>query len=85
MMLKRGKTNFPGCWCRLSYFKNGKPEKRYFANVAGMAYDAFVVKKTVEGQSAIFSNKLFYLISLMRYLFEYKLAKGKNQILTALN
>ncbi len=75
LMLKRGKTTFQDIGT-VTFLKNGKTQKRYFANVAGMAYDAFVVKKTAQ-QSGIFSNKLFYLISLMRYLFQYKLQKAK--------
>lgn len=76
-MLKNGKTAFQDIGV-VTYFKDGKKQKRFFANVAGMAYDAFVVKKT-EGQSGLFSNKLFYLISLMKYLFQYKLQKAKIQ------
>jgi YegS/Rv2252/BmrU family lipid kinase len=76
-MLKKGKTTFQDIGV-VTFIKNGEPQKRHFANVAGMAYDAFVVKKT-EKQGGIFSNKLFYLISLIRYLFQYKLQKAKIQ------
>ncbi len=74
-MLKQGKTSFQDIGV-VTYFKEDQPRKRYFANVAGMAYDAFVVQKT-EKKAGILSNKLFYLISLMRYLFQYKLQKAK--------
>ncbi len=77
LMLKRGKTTFQDIGV-VSFLNNGQTQKRYFANVAGLAYDAFVVKKT-EKESGMFSNKLFYLISLMRYLFQYKLQKAKIQ------
>lgn len=78
LMLKNQKTTFQDIGI-VTFHKNGELQKRYFSNVAGMAYDAFVVKKT-ENQGAIFSNKLFYLLSLMRYLFQYKLQKAKVQI-----
>ena len=78
LMLKRENTTFQDIG-EVLFHNNGILQKRYFANVAGMAYDAFVVKKT-ENQSALFSNKLFYLLSLMRYLFQYKLQKAKIQI-----
>ena len=78
MMLKKGKTTFQDIGV-VSYLNSETVQKRYFVNVAGMAYDAFVVKET-EKQSGIFSNKLFYLISLMRYLFQYKLQKAKIQV-----
>ena len=77
-MLKNKNSTFQDIG-EVSFHNNGILQKRYFANVAGMAYDAFVVKKT-ENQSALFSNKLFYLLSLMRYLFQYKLQKAKIQV-----
>jgi len=76
-LLKKRKTTYQDIGV-VSYLNNGAVRKRYFVNVAGMAYDAFVVKET-EKQSSIFSNKLFYLFSLMRYLFQYKLQKAKIQ------
>ena len=78
LMLKKENTTFQDVGT-ISYFKNGEIKNRYFANVAGMAYDAFVVKK-MENQTPLFSNKLFYLISLMRYLFQYKLQRAKIKI-----
>ncbi len=77
-IIKRGNTTFQDVGV-VTFLKNNNPQKRFFANVAGMAYDAFVVKKT-ENQSALFSNKLFYLISLLRYLFQYKLQRAKIQL-----
>ncbi len=74
-MMKQGKTTFQDIGT-VSYFQDGERRKRYFANIAGMAYDAFVVEKT-KAQSGIFSTKLFYLVSLMRYLFEYRLQRAK--------
>lgn len=74
-MLKNGKTTFQDVGV-VFFLNNNEMQKRYFANIAGMAYDAYVVQKT-EKQSGVFSNKLFYLVSLMRYLFQYKLQKAK--------
>ena len=74
-MLVKRKTTFQDIGI-VEYFKNETTHKRFFANIAGMAYDAFLVKKT-ENLGSFFSNKLFYLISLLRYLFQYKLQKAK--------
>jgi diacylglycerol kinase (ATP) len=51
------------------YYKEGKPEQRYFVNVAGLAYDAFLVKKLEENP---INSQLMYLLSIVRHLSEYK-------------
>ncbi|HHH50282.1 MAG TPA: diacylglycerol kinase family lipid kinase [Saprospiraceae bacterium] len=58
------------------FYKNGIPQKRYFANIAGMAYDAFVVKLISE-QSSSFSNKMIYTIYLLKCLYKYSLQKAQ--------
>lgn len=61
-----------------NYFKNQKEEKQYFNNVAGLAYDAFVVKKLTQRKSK--PNKFIYIFSVLSYLLQYKLQKAKLQI-----
>lgn len=57
------------------YWSDDKPCKRYFVNVAGMAYDAFVVRYGELWRSWI-RNRFFYLLLILRCLFKYQLTKG---------
>ena len=50
--------------------KNGSGE-RYFMNVAGLAYDAFIAKKTNENPNFT-RNKMYYFYLVLRCLFQYK-------------
>lgn len=61
----------------LVYFKSaGRDNQRYFINVAGMAYDAYLVKKLEQGFMPK-KNKLVYLSMLLRCLISYKLHHAK--------
>lgn len=44
----------------IQYHSNNQLQKRYFINVAGLAYDAFVVKEA-EGKSSFLRGSLYYL------------------------
>jgi diacylglycerol kinase family enzyme len=55
---------------------NSKEE--YFNNVAGMAYDAFVVEQLEKKVKK--PNKLIYILSVLGYLFKYKLQKAEVNI-----
>ena len=59
----------------VEYFQDGKATSRYFINVAGMAYDAFVVKKSEDHPKKI-RSRLHYLYLLTRYLFDYEPVKA---------
>lgn len=48
----------------------GKSHQRYFINVAGMAYDAFVVREVEKGGKKS-ANSLLYLLMLFRLLRNY--------------
>ncbi len=68
---KSGKTSYQDVgW--LTYRNSGNGKKRYFINVAGMAYDAYVAKKA-EALGTRISNKFFYLLLVFRCLFEFRL------------
>jgi YegS/Rv2252/BmrU family lipid kinase len=56
------------------YFRDGQPQKRFFINVAGMAYDGFIGKKLLKNR---ITNRLHYLFLVAKYLFEYKLSKAR--------
>ena len=75
-MLKKGKTSYQDIgW--LHYHRDGEIRKRYFANVAGLAYDAFVVKEMMGMKSSFLPGKILYLYMVLRCLFRYQLLKAK--------
>ena len=51
--------------------KMEKHKTEYFNNVAGMAYDAFVVEELEKRKSK--PNKFIYIFSVLSLLFKYKL------------
>lgn len=61
---------------KVSYYKNGRQEQRFFANVAGLAYDAFVTRYASKYKSWIV-HKIFYHFLVLRCLFKYKLTKAR--------
>lgn len=61
---------------KVSFFKNGKQQQRYFANVAGMAYDPFVLSEMEKLKRPI-TNRLAYLAYGMYYVFKYKLQRAR--------
>jgi diacylglycerol kinase (ATP) len=50
------------------YYHENQEKKRYFVNVAGMAYDAFLVKNLEQNP---IRSKLAYLLSVGKYLMNY--------------
>lgn len=62
----------------VSYQQDGQTHKRFFANIAGMGYDAYVAKAANEkskGRKRM--GKLTYLFQLFRCMMKYKLTKVK--------
>ncbi len=51
--------------------KNG-PETRYFINIAGLCYDAFVTLQTNIGKANGDGGKFFYLKTILKNLFSYE-------------
>lgn len=60
----------------VQYFSNGEPAQRFFVNVAGMAYDAFVVRYAEQHKRWII-HKTLYLFLVFRLLFKYRLARAR--------
>ncbi len=58
------------------YHAEGKERKRYFANVAGLAYDAFVVRYA-DSHKGWMTNRFFYLMMVLRCLFMYRLRRAR--------
>ncbi len=56
----------------ISYFNNGEKEKRYFINIAGLGFEAVVVKKSNAQKDKGRSNKAIYFINLLSSLISYK-------------
>lgn len=58
----------------VEYFAEGETRKRYFVNVAGMAYDGFIGKKLTQKPA---QNRLHYLLMVVQYLLEYQLTGAR--------
>jgi len=58
------------------FLKNGKQSQRYFANVAGMAYDPYVLAEMEKLKRPV-TNRLAYLLYGMYYVFKYNLQKAR--------
>jgi len=54
---------------KVNYFNDGKNEERYFVNVAGIGFDAIVVKKTNDQKEKNKRGKLIYLYNIFTSLF----------------
>jgi diacylglycerol kinase (ATP) len=68
-MLKAYKTRLQDVG-KVTYQQEGAVKERYFVNVLGMAYDAFVVRR-LEEQGVWSGNKMVYLGMILRCLFQY--------------
>jgi YegS/Rv2252/BmrU family lipid kinase len=60
------------------FYNEGKLQKHYFANIAGLGYDAFVAnytnKKSMGGKN---KGKFTYLLNMLKCLMKYKPSKVK--------
>lgn len=74
-MLQAGKTLLQDVGV-IRYFENGQPSQRYFTNVAGLAYDAFVVRYAEQYKRWVV-HKILYLFMVMRCLFKYRLTRAR--------
>ncbi len=54
---------------------NQQPRQRYFANVAGMAYDGFIVQHA-EQHKHLIKGRFMYLALVISGLFRYKLSRA---------
>lgn len=60
----------------IDYMIDGQPAQRYFMNVAGLAYDAYVVR-AMQGQRTSLPPRLFYYWSGLRSLFQFRPPAGQ--------
>ncbi len=56
---------------------NGKMAERYFYNVAGMAYDAYITRVSNNERGYKFSTGLYYYYLIFRCLFQYKTRRAR--------
>lgn len=59
---------------QVQFTRDGQTHSRFFANVAGMAYDGFIGKKLQEKPAR---NKAHYLLKVAQYLTEYQLTRAR--------
>lgn len=74
-MLQNGKTLLQDVGV-VHFFEKGTAAQRYFANVAGMAYDAFVVRYAEQYKRWVI-HKILYLFMVLRCLFKYRLTRAR--------
>ena len=60
----------------VSYYCGSVKEKRYFLNIAGLGFEAVVVRKTNKQKDKGRSNKAIYFYSLLMSLISYKNTKA---------
>lgn len=63
---------------RVSYVQNGQTKVRHFFNVAGMAFDAYVAKKSLKVDKSGFFGQFVYLWLVLTSIWKYK--SGKMQL-----
>ncbi len=59
-----------------TYTNEGQTQKRYFTNIAGLAYDGYLVSFQ-QGRETKFPTKLLYLYLTVICLFKYRLRKAR--------
>ena len=55
----------------VTYFNGTEAAKRYFLNIAGLGFDALVVKRTNRAKDRGRNSKAIYYLTLLRSLFSY--------------
>ncbi len=58
----------------VTYYRAGQPAKRYFVNVAGLAYDGYIGLKMAQHRV---TKRWQYLLLVAKYLFQYRLKKAR--------
>jgi len=77
-MVQAGETRFQDAG-KVEYQENdGRNNLRYFVNVAGMAYDAFVVQYA-ESRRSPGAGRFYYLLMILWCLFRYRHVKSRIQ------
>jgi diacylglycerol kinase (ATP) len=61
----------------ISYYNGNIQEKRYFINIAGLGFEALVVRKTNDKKDKGRSNRAIYFYNLLSSLLSYKKVKSE--------
>jgi len=61
----------------VSYYSGNEPRTRYFINIAGLGFEALVVKKTNKQKEKGRSNQALYFYNLLSSLLSYKISKAE--------
>jgi YegS/Rv2252/BmrU family lipid kinase len=61
---------------KVSYLAAGQTHERFFTNVAGLSYDAFVVE-AIESNKHKVTNRFLYLWWIIKCLFQFKLPRAR--------
>ncbi|HBE39838.1 MAG TPA: lipid kinase [Bacteroidales bacterium] len=61
----------------VSYYSGAEPQTRYFINIAGLGFEALVVKKTNKQKDKGRSNQALYFYNLLASLISYKITKAE--------
>jgi YegS/Rv2252/BmrU family lipid kinase len=61
----------------ISYYRGDEKEKRYFINIAGLGFEALVVKKTNKQKDKGRSNNAIYFYNLLTSLISYRITKAE--------
>lgn len=59
---------------KVNYLKEGQAAERFFINIAGLAYDAFIARQLDKHR---FINRMQYLLMVGQYLFQYQLTPAR--------
>jgi len=65
---------------KVVFYKNDRILKRYFINIAGMGFDALVVKKTNRLKDKHKGNPTLYLYNIFTSLFNYKASRATIEV-----
>ncbi len=64
----------------VSYYEGSAEQKRYFINIAGLGFEALVVKKTNKQKDKEKSNQALYFYNLVSSLLSYKITDAEISI-----
>jgi YegS/Rv2252/BmrU family lipid kinase len=62
---------------RISYYYKNKKKSKYFVNIAGLGFDAFVTQRTNKWKEKFLKGKVLYMLALISSLAEYRSKKVK--------
>lgn len=62
---------------RVSYYNKNKRKSKFFVNIAGLGFDAFVTQRTNKWKEKFLKGKLVYMLALVSSLAGYRSKKVK--------